>query len=161
MLLQDQFGITQNFQTFPILQTSFLVGTFFDASYSKTVLDGISFSVRTNPFCALIKNGSNFFLHIFYKNRANKNWSQIQKTKHVGKAKIVQNTVLNMNWTLVGDTRKGWVYIFDQCGQTLDWMPNLKFKSKTDFTLNFQHELWKKLHNRFLSVVVLFVQESL
>jgi hypothetical protein len=45
--------------------------------------------------------------------------------------------VLNMNWTVVGDTRKGWVYIFDQCGQTFDWMPNLKFKSKTDFTLNF------------------------
>ena len=42
-----------------------------------------------------------------------------------------------MNWTLVGDTRKGWVDIFDKCGQTLDWMPNLKFKSKTDFTLNF------------------------
>ena len=63
--------------------------------------------------------------------------SMLETTLQLCQAKIVQNTVLNMNWTLVGDTRKGWVYIFDQCGQTLDWMPNLKFKSKTDFTLNF------------------------
>ena len=38
MLIQDQFGIIQNLQTFPIPQTSFLVGTFFAASYSKTAL---------------------------------------------------------------------------------------------------------------------------
>ena len=35
-LIQDQFGIIQSLQTFPIPQTSFVVGTFFDASYSKT-----------------------------------------------------------------------------------------------------------------------------
>ena len=34
----DQFGIIQNLQTFPIPQTSFLVETFFAASYSKTAL---------------------------------------------------------------------------------------------------------------------------
>ena len=39
MLIKDQFGITQNLQTSPIPQTNFLVGTFFDASYSKTALD--------------------------------------------------------------------------------------------------------------------------
>ena len=32
-------GIIQNLQTSPIPQTSFLVGTFFTASYSKTALD--------------------------------------------------------------------------------------------------------------------------
>ena len=57
-----------------------------------------------------------------------------ETTLELCQAKIVQNTVLNMNWTLVGDMRKGWVYIFDHCGQTLDWMPNLKFKSGTHFT---------------------------
>ena len=35
---QDQFGIIQNLQTSPIPQTSFLVGTIFAASYSKTAL---------------------------------------------------------------------------------------------------------------------------
>ena len=39
MLIQEQFGIIQNLQTFPIPQTSFLVWTFFVASYSKTVLE--------------------------------------------------------------------------------------------------------------------------
>ena len=39
MLVYDQFGIIQNLQMFPIAQTSFLVGTFFATSYSKTALD--------------------------------------------------------------------------------------------------------------------------
>ena len=38
MLIQDQFGIIHNLQTSPISQTSFLVGTFFAGSYSKTAL---------------------------------------------------------------------------------------------------------------------------
>ena len=38
MLIQDHFGIIQNLQTSPIPQTSFLAGTFFDVSYSKTAL---------------------------------------------------------------------------------------------------------------------------
>ena len=38
MLIQDQFVIIQNLQTLPIPQTSFLVGTFFADSYSKTAL---------------------------------------------------------------------------------------------------------------------------
>ena len=38
MLIKDQFGIIQNLQTSPIPQTSFLVGTFFAASYSKMAL---------------------------------------------------------------------------------------------------------------------------
>ena len=38
MLIQDQFGIIQNLQTTPIPQTSFLVRTFFAASYSKTAI---------------------------------------------------------------------------------------------------------------------------
>ena len=41
MLNQDQFGTIQNLQTSPILQTSFLVGTFFAVSYSKTALERI------------------------------------------------------------------------------------------------------------------------
>ena len=39
MLIQDQFGIIQNLQTSPISQTSSLVGTFFDVSYSKMALE--------------------------------------------------------------------------------------------------------------------------
>ena len=35
---KDQFGIIQNLQMSPIPQTSFLVGTFFAISYSKTTL---------------------------------------------------------------------------------------------------------------------------
>ena len=38
LIIQDQFGILQILEAFPILQTSFLVGTFFDVSYSKTAL---------------------------------------------------------------------------------------------------------------------------
>ena len=38
MLIKDQFGIIQNLQTSPIPQSSFLVGTFFAVSYSKTAL---------------------------------------------------------------------------------------------------------------------------
>ena len=38
MLIKDQFGIIQNLQTSPILQASFLVGTFFAVSYSKPAL---------------------------------------------------------------------------------------------------------------------------
>ena len=38
MLIYDQFGIIQNLQTLPTPQTSFLVGTFIAASYSKTAL---------------------------------------------------------------------------------------------------------------------------
>ena len=41
MLIQDQFGIIQNLPTSPIPQTSFLVRTFFAASYSKTALVNI------------------------------------------------------------------------------------------------------------------------
>ena len=40
-IIQDQFGILQNFHTSAILQTSFLVGTFFDISYMKTALDKV------------------------------------------------------------------------------------------------------------------------
>ena len=39
MLIQDQFGSIQNLQTFPNPQTSFMVGTFFTASYHKTALE--------------------------------------------------------------------------------------------------------------------------
>ena len=39
MLIKEQFGIIQKLQTSPIPQTSFLVGTFFAASYSKRVLE--------------------------------------------------------------------------------------------------------------------------
>ena len=39
MLIQDQFGIIQNIQTSPIPQTSFLVGTFFVASYSNIAVN--------------------------------------------------------------------------------------------------------------------------
>ena len=42
MLIQDQFGIIQNLQTSPTSQTSFLVGTFFAASYSKTAIKHFS-----------------------------------------------------------------------------------------------------------------------
>ena len=38
MLTLDQFCIIQNIQTSPVLQTSFLVGTFFAVSYSKPAL---------------------------------------------------------------------------------------------------------------------------
>ena len=38
MLLHEQFGVIQNFQTSPVLQTSFLVRTFFSTSSSKTAL---------------------------------------------------------------------------------------------------------------------------
>ena len=38
MLIYDQFGIIQNLQMFPNPQNSFLVGTFFAASYSKMAL---------------------------------------------------------------------------------------------------------------------------
>ena len=42
MLILDQFGIIQNLQSLRILQTSFLVGTFFAPSYSKTALDPLA-----------------------------------------------------------------------------------------------------------------------
>ena len=35
---RHQFGIIQNLQTSPIIQTSFLVGTFFAGSYRKIAL---------------------------------------------------------------------------------------------------------------------------
>ena len=38
MLIWDQFVIIQNLQMSPIYQTSFLVGTFFATSNSKTAL---------------------------------------------------------------------------------------------------------------------------
>ena len=38
MIISDQFGIIQNLQTSPIPKTSFLVGTSFAASHSKTAL---------------------------------------------------------------------------------------------------------------------------
>ena len=38
MLIKGQFGIIQNLQMSPIPQTSFLVWTFFDVSYSKPAL---------------------------------------------------------------------------------------------------------------------------
>ena len=38
LIYKDQFGIIQNLRTSPIPQTSFLVGTFFAASYIKTTL---------------------------------------------------------------------------------------------------------------------------
>ena len=38
MIKQDPFGIIQNLQMSPSPQTSFLVGTFFAAAYSKTAL---------------------------------------------------------------------------------------------------------------------------
>ena len=38
MLIEDQFGITQNLQMSPIPKTSFLVGTYFAVSYSKRAL---------------------------------------------------------------------------------------------------------------------------
>ena len=38
-IIYDQFGNIQNFQLSPIPQTSFLDGTFFAASYSKTALE--------------------------------------------------------------------------------------------------------------------------
>ena len=40
MHIKDQLGIIQNLQMSPISQTSFLVGTFFAASYSQTALEG-------------------------------------------------------------------------------------------------------------------------
>ena len=56
MLMKDQFGISQNLQTSPVPQTSFLVWTFFAVSYSKTALielpyffgDGTKFMNETN-----------------------------------------------------------------------------------------------------------------
>ena len=38
LIIKSQFGIIQNLQMSPIPQTSFLVGTFFATSYSKTAL---------------------------------------------------------------------------------------------------------------------------
>ena len=38
LTIKDTFSIIQNFQTSPISQTSFLIGTFFGASYSKIAL---------------------------------------------------------------------------------------------------------------------------
>ena len=38
LVIKDQFGIIQGLHMSPIPQTSFLVGTFFAASYSKTAL---------------------------------------------------------------------------------------------------------------------------
>ena len=54
MLIQDQFGTIQSLQTSPISQTSFLVGTFFAVSYSKTAL-AILFLVHfghSKPLCS-------------------------------------------------------------------------------------------------------------
>ena len=57
LIIQDQFGILQNLQnlqTSPIPQTSFLVGTFFAVSYSKTAL-AILFLVHfghSKPLCS-------------------------------------------------------------------------------------------------------------
>ena len=39
LIIKDQFGIIQHLQMSPIPQTSFLVGTFFAVSYSKTALE--------------------------------------------------------------------------------------------------------------------------
>ena len=39
VIIKDQFGTIQNLYMSPIPQTSFLVGTFFAASYSKTAVD--------------------------------------------------------------------------------------------------------------------------
>ena len=52
MLILDQFGIIQNLQMSPIPQTSFLVGTFFVASYSKTALDLEYFYTTYYYYCA-------------------------------------------------------------------------------------------------------------
>ena len=46
MLVQDQFGIIQNLQTFLIPQTSFLVGTFLAVSYSMTALADVCFFLQ-------------------------------------------------------------------------------------------------------------------
>ena len=55
MLISDQFGIIQSLQMFPIPQTSFLVGTFFAAFYSKTALVYVLFwqsnMNSTRDFC--------------------------------------------------------------------------------------------------------------
>ena len=49
MLIWNQFGIIQNFQTSPIPQTSVFVGTFFAVSYSKTALSkAISFQFTSH-----------------------------------------------------------------------------------------------------------------
>ena len=42
-IIYDQFGTNQNLPMSPIPQTSFLVGTFFAASYSKTTLEIITY----------------------------------------------------------------------------------------------------------------------
>ena len=55
MLIYDQFGIIQNFQTSPIPQTSFLPWTFLAISYSKVAL-------RCNP---AIMNGS-LLAHVMF-----------------------------------------------------------------------------------------------
>ena len=53
LIIKDQFGIIRNLQTFSIFETSFLVGTFFAASYSKKVLE------TSEIFnCSLAKPGS-------------------------------------------------------------------------------------------------------
>ena len=51
LIIKDQFGIIQNLHMFPIPQPSFLVGTLFAASYSKTALD---YKI-TYPFFDMIK----------------------------------------------------------------------------------------------------------
>ena len=43
MLIYDQFGIIQKFQTSPIPQTSFLTVTFFDTSYNKAAIMDVIF----------------------------------------------------------------------------------------------------------------------
>ena len=55
MFIQDQFGIIQNLQTFPIPQTSFLVRTIFAASYSKMALSKFQCSPFNNDI-APVKN---------------------------------------------------------------------------------------------------------
>ena len=50
MLIKDQFGINENLQTSPIPQTSFLVGTFFTTSYSKTALGVYCPNIYTVPW---------------------------------------------------------------------------------------------------------------
>ena len=50
--------LIQDLQMFPIPQTSFLVGTFFAASYSKTALEKLStwdsFKKDFNPLCCTL-----------------------------------------------------------------------------------------------------------
>ena len=51
LIIKDQFGIIQNLHMNPIPQTSFLFGTLFAASYSKTALE---YKI-TYPFFDMIK----------------------------------------------------------------------------------------------------------